>query len=292
MSHVVAANSPRPNDPTKSVTRTASGFDGRRRTPVWCVSERPLGPPGSGGLSLSGTRLGCHPTCLSRALAGATIRRRTRCELESSAPAASGRPSLSSRAMRTGRSDMKKRVVQAGEFEVVDDDGRVRVRIGLSNDEDPFFSLLSPDGQVRMRFGLSADGAAGPRGRRRERQGARDGRALERRQREPRLRRQERPHPGEVRAGARGVAHDGHAGHRRRALAGVLARRAGVADARVSTITPARSGFGWDSPPRARPCCGCSIATVSCGRSSGLAGDGSPFVQFLDEAKQPTWTMR
>jgi hypothetical protein len=24
----------------------------------------------------------------------------------------------------------------------------------------------------------------------------------------------------------------------------------------------------------------------------GLAADGSPFVQFLDEAKQPTWTMR
>ena len=24
----------------------------------------------------------------------------------------------------------------------------------------------------------------------------------------------------------------------------------------------------------------------------GLAGDGSPFIQFMDEQKQPTWTMR
>ena len=43
---------------------------------------------------------------------------------------------------------MKKRVVQASEFEVVDERGAVRLRIGLSNDEDPFFSLLSPDGRV------------------------------------------------------------------------------------------------------------------------------------------------
>ena len=56
---------------------------------------------------------------------------------------------------------MKKRVVQAGEFEVVDERGAVRLRIGLTNDEDPFFSLLSPDGQVRMRFGLGNDGSAG-----------------------------------------------------------------------------------------------------------------------------------
>jgi hypothetical protein len=24
----------------------------------------------------------------------------------------------------------------------------------------------------------------------------------------------------------------------------------------------------------------------------GLAGDGSPFIQFMDEQKAPTWTMR
>jgi hypothetical protein len=56
---------------------------------------------------------------------------------------------------------MKKRVVRAEEFEVVDAAGNVRLRIGLSADESPFFSMLDPGGQVRARFGLSVDGSAG-----------------------------------------------------------------------------------------------------------------------------------
>ena len=56
---------------------------------------------------------------------------------------------------------MKKRVVRAEEFEVVDDLGHVRMRIGLSADEHPFFSMLDADGSVRARFGVQADGAAG-----------------------------------------------------------------------------------------------------------------------------------
>ena len=56
---------------------------------------------------------------------------------------------------------MKKRVVRAEEFEVVDELGHVRMRIGLSADEHPFFSMLDADGSVRARFGVQADGAAG-----------------------------------------------------------------------------------------------------------------------------------
>ena len=56
---------------------------------------------------------------------------------------------------------MKKRAVRAEEFEVVDAAGRVRLRIGLANDDSPFFSMLDPEGQVRSRFGLSADGSDG-----------------------------------------------------------------------------------------------------------------------------------
>ena len=56
---------------------------------------------------------------------------------------------------------MKKRVVQAGGFEVVDDEGRVRARIGMSSDDSPFLSFHDAEGRVRARFGLSADGAAG-----------------------------------------------------------------------------------------------------------------------------------
>ena len=56
---------------------------------------------------------------------------------------------------------MKKRVVRAEEFEVVDERGQVRLRIGLSNDDNPFFSLMDADGSVRARFGIQADGAAG-----------------------------------------------------------------------------------------------------------------------------------
>ena len=56
---------------------------------------------------------------------------------------------------------MKKRVIRAEEFEVLDAAGHVRLRIGLSNDDAPFFSMLDKDGQVRARFGLSSDGSAG-----------------------------------------------------------------------------------------------------------------------------------
>ena len=97
---------------------------------------------------------------------------------------------------------MKKRVVRAEEFEVVDAAGNVRLRIGLSNDESPFFSMLDPAGQVRARFGLSADGSAGlaigdENGKVRATLGLSVGRF-----RQPGVRRQERPDPREVRPGA------------------------------------------------------------------------------------------
>ena len=47
---------------------------------------------------------------------------------------------------------MKKRTVRAEEFEIVDEQGRVRVRIGLTSEDSPFLSLLAPDGQVRADF--------------------------------------------------------------------------------------------------------------------------------------------
>src|SRR5207248_1428629 len=56
---------------------------------------------------------------------------------------------------------MEERTVRAGELGVGHDQGRGRRRIGLSNDQAPFLSLLAPDGQVRARFGLGADGSAG-----------------------------------------------------------------------------------------------------------------------------------
>ena len=49
---------------------------------------------------------------------------------------------------------MKKRVVRAEEFEVVDEHGHVRMRVGVASDDEPFFSMLDDQGQVRARFGL------------------------------------------------------------------------------------------------------------------------------------------
>src|SRR4026209_1448020 len=117
--------------------------------------EKPLEPSGSGGFSLSGPPGGsprvtarCRhdprpvlAPCLCRALPRATI------ELTPTVPAFDH--------------PMKKRVIRAEEFEVLDAAGRVRLRIGLSNDESPFFSMLDAEGQVRARFGLSSDGSAG-----------------------------------------------------------------------------------------------------------------------------------
>ena len=56
---------------------------------------------------------------------------------------------------------MKKRVVRAEEFEVVDAAGNVRLRIGLSNDESPFFSMLDPAGQVRAEVKVESEALAG-----------------------------------------------------------------------------------------------------------------------------------
>src|SRR4030095_2998080 len=106
-------------------------------------SERPLEPSGSGGFSLSGPprpllrrrpasfphEQHCPYACLCRAVPQATIARRP---LQHRAPP-----------------PMKKRVMRAEEFEVLDAAGHVRLRIGLSNDDSPFFSMLDPGGQVR-----------------------------------------------------------------------------------------------------------------------------------------------
>lgn len=59
------------------------------------------------------------------------------------------------------RYPMKRQVVRARAFEVVDDSGNVRGTLGLSDDNSPFLSLLDPDGQVRVRISLNPDGAAG-----------------------------------------------------------------------------------------------------------------------------------
>src|SRR6186997_1215016 len=56
---------------------------------------------------------------------------------------------------------VKKHVVQAETFEVVDEQGRVRVRIGVSGGDEPFVSLHDDAGRVRARFALGADGSAG-----------------------------------------------------------------------------------------------------------------------------------
>ena len=56
---------------------------------------------------------------------------------------------------------MKRTVVKARAFELVDDEGNVRARLGLGNDDSPFLSLHDPDGRVRARFGLDTSGAAG-----------------------------------------------------------------------------------------------------------------------------------
>src|SRR4030095_12796431 len=97
--------------------------------------ERSLEPSGSGGLSL------CVPA--------STLERRARVREDTPAVAV----------LLPLRPSMKKRVVRAEEVEVVDEVGHVRMRIGLSNDDTPFFSMLDADGSVRARFGVQADGA-------------------------------------------------------------------------------------------------------------------------------------
>ena len=54
----------------------------------------------------------------------------------------------------------------------------------------------------------------------------------------------------------------------------------------------ARSACGWGSPPRARPVLRLLDQEGELRAVVGLAGDGSPFIQFMDEQKAPTWTMR
>ena len=188
---------------------------------------------------------------------------------------------------------MKKRVVQAGEFEVVDERGAVRLRIGLSNDEDPFFSLLSPDGQVRMRFGLWQRRFGRPGDRRRERQGARHRGAVQRR----------------VRRAWRSATRTGRSGRssvwrpRPRPTMGMqvkdgeLSQVYSLAEQGSPTIGlvrqrrqgPRATGSGRRGVTR---CLRMLDRDGDLRAVVGLAADGSPFVQFLDEAKQPTWTMR
>ncbi len=84
--------------------------------------------------------------------------------------------------------------------------GGFGVRIGLSNDESPFFSMLDPEGQVRARFGLSSDGSAGLAIGDENGQGPGDARAVHRRFREPGVRGPERQDPRQVRSGVGRVA--------------------------------------------------------------------------------------
>ena len=186
---------------------------------------------------------------------------------------------------------MKKRVIRAEEFEVVDARGNVRLRIGLSNDDSPFFSMLDPDGQVRARFGLSADGSAGLAIGDEQREGPRDARALLRRLGEPGVRRQERSDPCEVRSGAGGVAHARHAGARRRPPSGVQPGRAGFAD--DGSLRQAREGPRAPRPgcrrdpgaPPARP-----GRRAPSGRGPGRGRE--PVHPVHGRTKAPTWTMR
>ena len=93
---------------------------------------------------------------------------------------------------------MKKRVVQAEGFEVVDDQGRVRARIGLASDDAPFLSFHDPDGGFAP--GSVCVGRIRRVGDRRRRgQGPCHARARLGWVGEPRVRRQERQDPGEVR---------------------------------------------------------------------------------------------
>ena len=61
---------------------------------------------------------------------------------------------------------MKKHVVQTEALEIVDEQGHVRLRLGISHDQQPFISMLDLSGVVRARFGVEpevcADGE-GPR---------------------------------------------------------------------------------------------------------------------------------
>ena len=56
---------------------------------------------------------------------------------------------------------MKKHVVQTEALEIVDEQGHVRLRLGISHDQQPFISMLDLSGVVRARFGVQGDGAAG-----------------------------------------------------------------------------------------------------------------------------------
>src|SRR6266508_2805057 len=115
--------------------------------------EKPLEPSGSGGFSLfPASPVQCR-------LVARSARSTGRRSLLVRGPSASDdRPTPTVPAFDR---PMKKRVIRAEEFEVLDAAGHVRIRIGLSNDDSPFFSMLDPGGQVRARFGLSSDGSAG-----------------------------------------------------------------------------------------------------------------------------------
>ena len=56
---------------------------------------------------------------------------------------------------------MRKRVIRAGEIEIEDSEGRVRARLGVTNDEFPFIAFYGPDEGLRARFGVQPDGSAG-----------------------------------------------------------------------------------------------------------------------------------
>ena len=49
---------------------------------------------------------------------------------------------------------MRKRVIRAGEIEIEDSEGRVRARLGVTNDDFPFVAFYGTDERLRARFGV------------------------------------------------------------------------------------------------------------------------------------------
>src|SRR4029078_11506393 len=100
--------------------------------------ETSLKPSGSGGVSL------LCPCSLCRTEVCVTM----------------SRPWSLPRPLRA-RCDMKKHVVQTEALEIVDEQGHVRLRLGISHDQHPFISMLDLSGVVRARCGVQGDGADG-----------------------------------------------------------------------------------------------------------------------------------
>src|SRR3954449_627204 len=133
----IASSSGSP-DAKESDKNSRPGLTATRRR-VYKVSETSLKPSGSGGVSLLCPRSLCRPAvCVTIA-----------------------RPAEPSPSPPRTRCDMKKHVVQTEALEIVDEQGHVRLRLGISHDQQPFISMLDLSGVVRARFGVQGDGAAG-----------------------------------------------------------------------------------------------------------------------------------